>query len=190
MLIYILINSCRAHGAPFFIGVLIPFLVLYLFNWIIFLIVVISLLLKKISSKAEENDSKKDSGQDSFHSSIKNRLMITMTRSVLFGLSWGLGLLITTEEVHSNKISHDLSISIFVILTALHGLFIFIMYFLLRVIKRVHSGIKENEFHLSTFTHSHETSSSIKGASINYPNQYLETKLNDANFSMNQTNTG
>ena len=189
MLIYILIFSCRAHGAPFFIGVLIPFLVLYLFNWIIFLIVVISLILKKISSKAEENDSKKDSGQDSFHSSIKNRLMITMTRSVLFGLSWGLGLLIT-EDAHSNKISHDLFISIFVILTALHGLFIFIMYFLLRVIKRVHSGIKENEFHLYALTHSHETSSSIKGAAINYPNQYLETKLSDANLNINPFNTG
>ena len=189
MLIYILIFSCRAHGAPFFIGVLIPFLVLYLFNWIIFLIIVISLLLKMVSSKTEEIDSRKDSGQDSFHSSLKKHLIITMTRSVLFGLSWGLGLLIT-EEVHSNKISHDLFISIFVILTALHGLFIFIMYFLLRVIKRVHSGIKENEFHLYALTHSHETSSSIKGAAINYPNQYLETKLSDANLNINPFNTG
>ena len=47
--------------------------------------------------------------------------------SILFGLGWGIGLF-ATQDIHTNKIVQDLFAALFVILTAFHGLFIFIMH--------------------------------------------------------------
>lgn len=113
--------SCRAFNAPFYIGVVVPFLAVYLFNWVIFFIIIISLLRKKFQSKL--NTKKNTKSKTVF----KQQLMIVITLSTLFGLGWGLGLLVT-ENIYNNKTVRDLIAALFVIFTAFHGLFIFLIY--------------------------------------------------------------
>ena len=98
-----------------------------------------------------------------------------------------------TEDIHSSKIIHDLFTSLFVILTSLHGLFIFILYCLCskdvwNFMKRMCSDIKVNQFHLLTFAHTKGESSN--SSPLKYPNHYLETKLYNSNLSLFHENTG
>ena len=58
---------------------------------------------------------------------VREQLIIVTTLSVLFGLGWGIGLL-ATQDIHTNKTVRDLFAALFVIITAFHGLFIFIMH--------------------------------------------------------------
>ena len=106
---------------PFYIGTVIPFLIIYIFNWVVFFIIIVSLIRKNLQS---DSKSKKDKGKKSF---FYQQLVIVTTLSILFGLGWGIGLL-ATQDIHTNKTIRDLFAALFVILTAFHGLFIFIMH--------------------------------------------------------------
>ena len=57
---------------------------------------------------------------------VYRQLIIAITLSVLFGLGWGIGLF-ATQDIHTNKTARDLFAALFVIITAFHGFFIFIM---------------------------------------------------------------
>ena len=54
------------------------------------------------------------------------QLVIAISLSVLFGLGWGIGLF-ATQDIHTNKSIRDILAALFVVFTAFHGLFIFIM---------------------------------------------------------------
>ena len=97
----------------------VPFLIIYLFNWVLFSIIIISLVRKNIFSTVRP---KKDNNISFFY----QQLSIAITLSVLFGLGWGIGLL-ATQDIHTNKTVRDMFAALFVIITAFHGLFIFIM---------------------------------------------------------------
>ena len=97
----------------------VPFLIIYLFNWVFFSIIIISLVRKNIFSTVR---SKKDNNVSFFY----QQLSIAITLSVLFGLGWGIGLF-ATQDIHTNKTVRDMFAALFVIITAFHGLFIFIM---------------------------------------------------------------
>ena len=97
---------------------IVPFLIIYLFNWVIFFIIFVSLVHKTFQPHVRDVRSKKDN--------IFQQLIIAVTLSVLFGLGWGIGLL-ATQDIHTNKTVRDLFAALFVIITAFHGLFIFIM---------------------------------------------------------------
>ena len=86
-----------------------------------FFIIVVSLIRKSLQS---DSKSKKDKGKKSF---FYQQLIIITTLSILFGLGWGIGLF-ATQDIHTNKTIRDLFAALFVILTAFHGLFIFIMH--------------------------------------------------------------
>ena len=115
-------SSCRAFNIPYYIGMVVPFLIIYIFNWVIFFIIIVTLLRK--SCKSDLKDVKKKQGNISF---VRKQLIIVTTLSVLFGLGWGIGLF-ATQDIHNNKIVRDLFAALFVIVTAFHGLFIFIMH--------------------------------------------------------------
>ena len=100
----------------------VPFLIIYIFNWTVFFIIIVTLLRK--SCKSDLKDVKKKQENISF---IRQQLIIVTTLSVLFGLGWGIGLF-ATQDIHNNKIVRDLLAALFVIVTAFHGLFIFIMH--------------------------------------------------------------
>ena len=58
---------------------------------------------------------------------FRQQFMISLTLSLLFGLSWGLGLL-ATESLYDVVEIRDVFSALFVLLTAFHGLFIFLMF--------------------------------------------------------------
>lgn len=58
---------------------------------------------------------------------VRQQLVIVTTLSILFGLGWGIGMF-ATQDAHENKVVRDLFASLFVVITAFHGLFIFIMH--------------------------------------------------------------
>ena len=108
-------------GVPFYIGMIAPFISIYVFNWIIFAIIIVSLLYKNWCKLAPSEGIQ---FQKSGHSARK-QFMIAVTLSVLFGIGWGIGLL-ATEELGS-KVAHYSFASLFVIITSFHGLLIFIL---------------------------------------------------------------
>lgn len=113
--------SCRAFGIPFYLGTIAPFLIIYIFNWGIFAIIMTQFIIKNCSGKFKESyteDSKM---------TAKQKFIIALTLSILFGLGWGVGLF-ATQDLHRNTIVRDVVSSIFIILTAFQGLFIFIMH--------------------------------------------------------------
>ena len=99
---------------------IVPFLIIYLFNWVVFIIIIVSLLQKNFQSDIKTKNNKNITF-------VRQQLIITVTLSILLGLGWGIGLL-ATQDIHSNKTVRDLFAALFVITTAFHGLFIFIMH--------------------------------------------------------------
>ena len=102
----------------------VPFLIIYIFNWVVFFIIFVFLIKKSFQSNLKNVKSKDDKSKKS---SIRQQLVIVTTLSILFGLGWGIGLL-ATQDIHTNKIVRDLFAALFVIITAFHGLLIFIMH--------------------------------------------------------------
>ena len=140
--------SCRAFKAPFYIGVVVPFIIMYLFNWVIFLIIFVSLVHRKLSLKLKNVIIKKERKLKS--SSFRQQLIIAVTLSILFGLGWGLGLFVT-EDIYTNKTVRDLVASLFVIFTGFHGLFIFMTHCLrskdaCNVLKKFVSDVTGRDF--------------------------------------------
>ena len=107
---------------PYYVGMVVPFILIYIFYWILFAIIIIS-LTRKTCVKKDAKQQKKD-GNISF---VRQQLIIVITLSILFGLGWGIGLL-ATQDLHSSPEVRDLFAALFVIVTAFHGLFIFVMH--------------------------------------------------------------
>ena len=107
-------------NAPYYVGMVVPFLIFYIFNWIIFGMIFVSLIYKRFRSSIKETDKKPN------NSFPYQQLIVVTSLSVLFGLGWGIGLL-ATQDAHSSETVRDISSAIFVLITAFHGLFIFIM---------------------------------------------------------------
>ena len=89
-----------------------------------FFIIFVSLIQKSLQSNLKDVKLKDDKGKKSF---ICQQLVIITTLSIFFGLGWGIGLF-ATQDIHSNKTVRDLLAALFVIITAFHGLFIFIIH--------------------------------------------------------------
>ena len=96
---------------------MVPFILIYVFNWVIFVIIFVSLLRKKATKETSKNSST---------TKLKQNFIIALTLSLLFGLGWGFGLVATTR-IPVKEISYTLQ-TIFVLLTCFQGLLIFIMH--------------------------------------------------------------
>ena len=72
----------------------------------------------------KESKLKKDKSKKSF---FYQQFITVTTLSILFGLGCGIGLF-ATQDIYTNKTVRDMFVALFVILTAFHGLFIFIMH--------------------------------------------------------------
>ncbi len=109
--------SCRPYGLPFFVGLITPFIITYAFIIIMFLVIFISLLCKSSSHS---------NSKESSWLKIRKRFTIAITLSVLFGIGWIIGLA-ATQRI-PNLILASILQFLFIIFTAFHGLFLFIMY--------------------------------------------------------------
>ena len=107
---------CRVHGVPFYVGLVAPFLIIYLFNWIVYIIILASLCRKNYQKQDEKRNNRVQ---------IKQQLIAAAILSILFGLGWGIGLL-ATEGVGVEAL-RDFFSAVFIICTAFQGIMIFIL---------------------------------------------------------------
>ena len=112
-------SSCRAFDIPFYIGTVAPFILIYIFNSIVFTIIIISLLKRGQSSATKLPG----------HVYVKQQLGVAISLSVLFGITWGLGLF-ASNTIYRGDTKHvrDAFAALFVILTTFHGLGLFVMH--------------------------------------------------------------
>ena len=89
---------------PYWFGLILPFSVIYVFNWIIFTIIMITLLRRK-------NIINPDKGMAE---NVKKNLLIAVGLSLLFGLGWGFGLTATSSVRKEATFAFQLLFSIFV----------------------------------------------------------------------------
>ena len=108
--------SCRAYGYSFWIGALVPFGILYIFNWIVYVIVIVSLVRRPNIRKEGKLKNKQ----------LKENFTVSAMLSVLFGLGWGCGLLASTDvKVDYVRIPFEW---VFTILSCAQGVIIFYIY--------------------------------------------------------------
>ena len=138
----------------------VPFLIIYIFNWMVFFIIIVSLFRKTWTSK----NFKKKQENISF---VRQQLVIVTVLSIFFGLGWGIGL-IATQDIYDNKFVRDMFAALFVIITAFHGLFLFIMHCLRskdvrNVWKQVFYGKFSDQFKMHySHTRSSENTDTLK----------------------------
>ncbi len=87
-MIVILKFSCRATEWPFWFGFLLPFVAIYIFDWIMFVIILTSVIKRRSSNKKMSMQS-----SEGTFKTYRENLIIALSLSVVFGLGWGFGLL-------------------------------------------------------------------------------------------------
>lgn len=75
--------SCRAYGMPYYIGVLVPFGSIYIFNWVMFILTMTALSRRPVLNTITSSEYQK----------WRKNFWVAVCLSVLFGLAWSLGLL-------------------------------------------------------------------------------------------------
>ncbi len=109
--------SCRATEWPFYFGFINPFILLHVFDWIMFIVILASIIQhqKNITQSKEIRKSQRDN------------VIIALSLAVVFGLGWGFGLLTTSSSIRALTATFQAIFSIFVgaqgvLLFLLHGL--------------------------------------------------------------------
>ena len=108
--------SCRATEYPFWIGLIVPFVFIFIFNWGVF-IVIMGTLIKRACDRTKSFST--DQRQ------LKRHFIIAFGLSTVFGLGWGFGLAATGSSVKEVTFVFQLTFSIFV---GLQGVLIFILH--------------------------------------------------------------
>ena len=78
--------SCRATEWPFWFGLILPFVVIYIFNAVCFVVILIRIFEKKPESS------------QSVMSKLKENLIVGIVLGLLFGPGWGFGLASTSSD--------------------------------------------------------------------------------------------
>ena len=138
-----------------------PFLVIYIFNWIIFAITFAS--LAKTAFRRRKVD---DLTDQPIHTFVRKQLIRAVILSSLLGVGWGIGLF-ASQSLHSNSVSRDIISGVFVLVTAFHGILILIMHCLrskdvLFLWKQWFYGIIRREISNNTTTGTFDLSSKKK----------------------------
>jgi MFS family permease len=107
---------CRATEWPFWLGLILPFSVIILFDWVVFAIIMTKLLRRKVVKVDIKMDSKKN---------YKEKFILAIGLSLLLGLGWGLGLTATSSDVKEVTFVFQILFSLFV---GSQGVLIFIFH--------------------------------------------------------------
>ncbi|XP_064387646.1 adhesion G-protein coupled receptor G6-like isoform X2 [Halichondria panicea] len=111
---------CRPTEWPFYFGFILPFVIIYVFNWIVFVAIMVS-ICKHFRNLQSLNES---SVRQQLRN-VKKNLVIAMCLSVVLGLGWGLGLLSTSSDLVELSFTFQVIFSIFV---GSQGVLVFILY--------------------------------------------------------------
>ena len=108
---------------PFYIGFVLPFIIIYVFNWLLFFLIVVSLCKRDMSKKKMKNQTLgKQATLD--RREFKKYFIITISLSINFGLGWIIGLLATSEL----GVAHLIFVYLFSIFVAIQGVLIFVLH--------------------------------------------------------------
>ena len=111
--------SCRVYEYSFYIGLLIPFGVIYIMNWILFILIFANLVCK---SSVREETSKNGNLRK-----LKENFMIALGLTLLFGMGWAIGLLATSDLPDAVRYPAEW---VFTLTTAFLGVYLFILHVL------------------------------------------------------------
>ena len=111
------IYSCRATEWPFWLGLILPFSIVNIFNWIIFGIIMTALVCKKTAKMGIDTDGKMEN--------FKKNFVVAVGLSLLLGLGWGLGLTATSSDLRELTFALQIIFSVFV---GSQGILIFILH--------------------------------------------------------------
>ena len=118
------VHSCRSFDKPFFFGTILPALLLYFFNWIIFIIILCSFIHKHLRMSAKDADSAHTSNRKK----LKTYFTLIVALSVFFGLGWGFGLAATTSDIRELTFVTFVFQLIFCIFVGSQGILVFILH--------------------------------------------------------------
>ena len=107
--------SCRATEWPFWFGHILPFCLIYIFNWVVFIAIMANLSRKKNPSQQKKQRIKL----------LKRNIPVAFGLSVLFGLGWGFGLTATSSSAKEVTFIFQVIFSVFV---GAQGILIFILH--------------------------------------------------------------
>ena len=116
-------DSCRATEWPFWFGFFLPFTIVYVLNWIMFLIIMVSIC----KHTRNTNDDNASVGTKNSIGQIKRDLVVAVSLAITLGLGWGLGLAATSSSMQEATLVFQIIFSIFVgaqglLIFALHGI--------------------------------------------------------------------
>ena len=111
--------SCRVYSYSFWIGLLIPFCIIYIMNWVIFIHIFGSLVFRP--------NVRKDTSTNANLRKLKQNFMIALGLSLLFGMGWAIGLLASSDLPAAVRYPAEW---IFTLATAFLGVYLFAMYVL------------------------------------------------------------
>ena len=97
--IYASVFSCRANGYPFYLGFILPFLAIYLFNWIVFIVIMVSFVRPAKVAK------------ESFKQS---NVTIAAGLALVLGLGWGFGLAASNNKITYLACALQIVFSVFI----------------------------------------------------------------------------
>ena len=110
--------SCRSQGLPFYIGLIAPFAILYVFNWVMFVFIMVSIC----------KHSRRKPGVATGNTTltfVRTNAVIAFSLIVLFGLGWGFGL--AASGTSSREATFVLQL-LFTIFVGIQGLLIFVLH--------------------------------------------------------------
>ena len=111
--------SCRVHDYSFWIGLLIPFGIIYIMNWVVFILIFGSLLCRpnvRMETSSNVNLRK-----------LKENFMIAVGLSLLFGIGWAVGLLASSDLPDAVRYPAEW---IFTLMAAFLGVYLFTLHVL------------------------------------------------------------
>ncbi|XP_064387685.1 adhesion G-protein coupled receptor G6-like [Halichondria panicea] len=111
---------CRPTEWPFYFGFILPFVIIYVLNWIVFVAIMVS-----ICKHFRNLQSLRESSVRQQLRNVKENLIIAMCLSIVLGLGWGLGLVSTSSGLVELSFTFQVIFSIFV---GSQGVLIFILY--------------------------------------------------------------
>ncbi len=117
--------SCRPTEWPFYFGFILPFLGVYIFNWIFFVLIMISICRHtRETNILKENTSKEKTLTENIRG-LKVNFIIALSLAVVLGLGWGFGLVATSSNVVELTFTLQIIFGVFV---GSQGVLIFILH--------------------------------------------------------------